>query len=212
MAVSVASVVVRYRRSVGDERLQLKWFTTGAVLVLATFIPGFFTSITPPLVLVLQSVAFVFLASAIAIAVLKYRLYEIDRVIRRTVLYGLLTVILVSIYAALVVGVGSALGQTNDPLLIAGSTLLVAALFRPLRRRIQTFLDRRFARRRYDAAGILAAFSARLRDQVDLDDVQRLLQGVIAESVRPTQVGIWIKDDISIPSPRSTSVGRGWRA
>jgi hypothetical protein len=132
------------------------------------------------------------------IAILKYRLYEIDRIIRRTAAYALLTAVLVAIYAVRVVGVGTALGSTNDPVLIAGSTLLVAALFRPLQRRIQAFLDRRFARRRYDAAGILATFSARLRDEVQLDDVRGLLQGAVVETVRPSSVGLWLKDPAPI--------------
>jgi hypothetical protein len=203
--VVMAGSVVRTRRATGERRLQLRWLSFATILtaVALAIVTALGLTVLPndelafPLVILLgYGVA---LPATCAIAILKYRLYDIDRIIRRTVLYGALTAILVAIYAVLVVGIGTALGRTNDPLLIAGATLLVAAMVRPLRRRIQAFLDRRFARRRYDAAGILATFSARLRDEVDLDDVRGLLQGAVVETVRPARVGIWIKD----PSPSS---------
>ena len=203
LVIAMAGTFVRTRRAGGELRQQLRWlsFATLVTLIAVAMITvlGFTvlkndTTVFPIVIVLGYGVA---LPLSCGIAILKYRLYDIDRVIRRTALYGLLTVILVAIYVALVVGIGSALGRTNDPLLIAGSTLLVAALVRPLRRRIQTFLDRRFSRRRYDAAGILATFSARLRDQVDLDDVRGLLQGAVVDTVRPAQVGIWIKNDVA---------------
>ncbi len=204
VVVAMVGSVVRTHRETGELRLQLRWLsfaTVATAIALAVVILLSFTilpsdSLLFPLVILLgYGVA---LPVTCAIAILKYRLYDIDRIIRRTVAYGLLTAILVAIYAVLVVGIGTALGRTSDPLLIAGSTLLVAAMVRPLRRRIQGFLDRRFARRRYDAAGILATFSARLRDEVDLDDVQGLLRGAVVDTVRPAQVGIWIRGDPSV--------------
>jgi hypothetical protein len=206
VVVAMVGSVVRTRRATGELRLQLRWLsfatvaTAGAlaaVIVLWFTILGNDTLLFPLVILLGFGVA---LPVTCAIAILKYRLYDIDRIIRRTALYGLLTAILVAIYAVLVVGIGTALGRTNDPLLIAGSTLLVAAMVRPLRRRIQAFLDRRFARRRYDAVGILATFSARLRDEVDLDDVRGLLRGAVVETVRPAQVGIWIRDQAPLGS------------
>jgi hypothetical protein len=204
VVVAMVGSVVRTRRATGELRLQLRWlsFATvatasalAAVIVLWFTILGNDTLLFPLVTLLGYGVA---LPVTCGIAILKYRLYEIDRIIRRTAAYALLTAVLVAIYAVLVVGVGTALGSTNDPVLIAGSTLLVAALFRPLQRRIQAFLDRRFARRRYDAAGILATFSARLRDEVQLDDVRGLLQGAVVETVRPSSVGLWLKDPAPI--------------
>ncbi|HXJ62898.1 MAG TPA: hypothetical protein VNN79_04005 [Actinomycetota bacterium] len=198
--VAMVGTVLRTRRATGELRLQLRWLSFVTVLTVValgvvtllelTVLPN--DPVLFPLVILLgYGLA---MPITCGIAILKYRLYDIDRIIRRTALYGVLTAILVAIYAVLVVGIGSALGNTNDPLLIAGATLLVAALVRPLRRRIQAFLDRRFARRRYDAAGVLATFSARLRDEIDLDDVRGLLQGAVVDTVRPARVGIWLKE------------------
>jgi hypothetical protein len=123
---------------------------------------------------------------AIGIAVLHYRLYDIDRIIRRTVTYGLLTVVLGLGYMALVVGLGQVLGEHRSSLVVAGATLVGAALFEPARRRIQTVVDRRFNRRRYDAVRIIEAFSARLRDHVDLDTLTAELIAVVNQAVEPT--------------------------
>jgi hypothetical protein len=206
LVAAMVGTILRTRRASGELRQQLRWlsyatFATAAAMVLVIAFQWFLFPSD-------SGVAFdacIVLGYGVAIpvscgvAILKYRLYEIDRIIRRTATYGLLTAVLVGIYAALVVGVGSALGTTNDPFLIAGSTLLVAALVGPLRRRIQLFLDRRFARRRYDAAGILATFSSGLRDEVDLDDVRGLLRRAVVETVRPARVGIWIKGEPRLP-------------
>ena len=131
---------------------------------------------------------------AVAIAILRYRLYEIDRVISRTLVYGLLTVVLGAAYVALVLAgqavFSSFAGGSN--LAIAGSTLVVAALFLPLRGRVQRLVDRRFYRRRYDAQRTLAAFGTRLREQVDLDGLRGDLEAVVAETVQPAHVSLWL--------------------
>jgi hypothetical protein len=134
---------------------------------------------------------------AIAIAVLKYRLYDVDLVINRTLVYGLLTTLLVAIYVVLAVSLGAAFRsvaeQENNSIVIAASTLAVAALFGPARRRIQGFIDRRFYRRKYDAAQTLEAFSARLREEVDLDSLAGELVGVVRDTMKPAHVSLWLR-------------------
>jgi uncharacterized membrane protein len=137
---------------------------------------------------------------AIGFAVLKYRLYDIDVVITRTLVYGSLTVMLVALYFASVATTQTILraltGQTEQPqLAIVVSTLVIAALFNPLRRRIQSFIDRRFYRRKYDARKILEAFSARLRDETDLETLKNDLAGVIRETMQPAHVSLWLRPD-----------------
>jgi uncharacterized membrane protein len=137
---------------------------------------------------------------AIGFAVLKYRLYDIDVVINRTLVYGSLTVMLVALYFASVATTQTILraltGQTEQPqLAIVVSTLVIAALFNPLRRRIQSFIDRRFYRRKYDARKILEAFSARLRDETDLETLKNDLAGVIRETMQPAHVSLWLRPD-----------------
>jgi hypothetical protein len=128
------------------------------------------------------------------VAVLRYRLYEIDRLINRTVVYGLVTVLLAGVYAGLVLGQLSG-GVAGDPpsWVVAGATLAVAALFGPARRRVQAAVDRQFNRGRYDAAGTIEAFSARLRDQVDLDTLAAELLAVVDQTVQPTRSSLWLR-------------------
>src|SRR6266567_4347555 len=151
---------------------------------------------------------------AIGAAVLRYRLYDLDRIISRTLAYGLLTVLLGGAYAGVVLGFGELLGQDSS-LVVAGATLAVAALFQPARRRIQQVVDRRFNRRRYDAARTIEGFSARLRQQVDLDTLTGELLGVVEQTVQPTSVSLWLRASVSTapdqPSTgpsRATAVGR----
>jgi hypothetical protein len=141
------------------------------------------------------AISFAMIPVAIGIAILRYRLYDIDRLIRRTLVYGLLTALLAAVYAGLVLGSGQLFGQVGaEPpsWAVAGATLAVAALFQPARRRFQALVDRRFNRRRYDAARTIEAFSARLRDQVDLDTLKTELLQVIGQTMEPTQASLWL--------------------
>jgi hypothetical protein len=188
---AIAALVVRFRRSRGIERQQLKWFTYAAALAPLPFlvyelVPGAFgllLAVTLPLVPI-----------SVGIAILRYRLYEIDRIINRTLVYGLLTAVLGLGYAAgslvsiLVVGVGSG----PPSWLVAAATLAAAAVFRPARRRIQAVVDRRFNRRRYNAAKTIQAFSGRLRDQIDLDTLSAELLVVVDQTMEPTRVSLWL--------------------
>jgi len=137
---------------------------------------------------------------ALSVAVLRYRLYEIDLIINRTLVYGGLTAMLVGVYVGTIVvlqGVLRALTGHESQLAIVASTLVVAALFNPLRRRIQAFIDRRFYRRKYDAAKTLEAFSAKLRDETDLNALSDDLVGVVRETMQPTHVSLWLRSDAS---------------
>ena len=143
---------------------------------------------------------------AVGVAILRYRLYDIDRLINRTLVYGALTVILVAVYfggvTATQAGFRALTGQEKQPqLVVVASTLVIAALFNPLRRRIQGFIDRRFYRRKYDARKTLEAFSAKLRDETDLDSLRDDLVGVVQETMQPTHVSLWLRPD---PIPKSS--------
>jgi hypothetical protein len=168
------------------ERQQLKWFAyAGALVVLAMLS----TNVLPGLGN-LPWVMVIALPVAVGIAILRYRLYDIDRLINRTLVYGLLTALLAGVYAGAVLVLGQLFGGVGrDPpsWAVAGATLAVAALFQPARRRIQAVVDRRFDRRKYDAAKTVEAFSARLRDEVDLDTLSAELQAVVDETVQPGQ-------------------------
>jgi hypothetical protein len=130
---------------------------------------------------------------AVAVAIFKYRLYDIDRIINRTIVYGLLTAILGLGYTGAVLLLGQALGRGRSNLAVAGATLATAALVRPARRRVQEAVDRRFNRRRYDAAKTIEAFSSRLRAQVDLDTLTAELLAVINQTMEPTSVSLWLR-------------------
>ena len=195
LIAALASLVIRFRRSRGDERQQLKWFTyAGSLMVtslileegfrldLPTFVFGFMVSLVP---------------ISAGIAILKYRLYDIDFIINRTMVYVSLTAVLALIYAGGVVGVGSvvrrATGQERNSLVVAASTLAVAGLFRPARARIQGFIDRRFYRSKFDAQQALADFSAKMRDEIDLDSLTGELTAVVRDTVQPTHVSLWLR-------------------
>jgi hypothetical protein len=195
-----ACVVVRFRRSRGDEREQLKWFVFAAAalpvgiavhIVAESLAPGALSVIEPGF-----SLATTFLPIAIGIAILKYRLYEIDRIISRTLVYGVLTVVLGAVYIGFVLAgqelFSSFAGGSN--LAIAASTLAVAGLFLPARSRVQHFVDRRFYRRRYDAQRTLAAFGSRLRQQVELDGLSEDLLRAVAETMQPVSASLWLND------------------
>jgi hypothetical protein len=191
-------VVVRFRRALGEERQQLKWFTfvAAAELVLIPGLGAVAEQLAPVLgELVIFPCSISLVAIAIGVAVLKYRLYDIDRVINRTLVYGLLTVLLGAIYTAGVFGLGRLLNPVTgeSALAVAASTLAVAALFQPARRRVQAVVDRRFNRRRYDAAKTIEAFSTRLRDQLDLDTLSTELLAIVDQTTEPTRASLWLR-------------------
>jgi hypothetical protein len=212
---SAVSMVLRFRRSRGEERQQIKWFTFVAsiagLLYFMVIISGVVISLgsadrlpqTPlwvELLISLATLSFAGVPIAIGLAVLKYRLYDIDVVINLTLVYGSLTAMLVAVYFGGVATTQTILraltGQTEQPqLAIVISTLAIAALFNPLRRRIQSFIDRRFYRRKYDARKTLEAFSARLRDETDLESLNNDLAGVIRETMQPAHVSLWLRPD-----------------
>ena len=196
MVASMASMAVRFRRSRGEQRQQLKWVAAAAALVVAAWLvnavldQGF--GINSAFVL---PIALLTLPGAAAVAVLRYRLYDLELVVNRTLVYGVLSATLVGSYLGLVFlfqAVLSPLTQQSD-LAIAGSTLAVAALFRPARRRIQELVDRRFYRRKYDATRTIEAFSARLRDEVELDLLSTGLRDVARETMQPAHVSVWLR-------------------
>jgi hypothetical protein len=191
LAAAIVSVVVRFRRSWGVERQQLKWFAyAGGLVVLAMLSTNVLPSLgNLPWVMVIA------LPVAVGIAILRYRLYDIDRLINRTLVYGLLTSLLGLVYAAGVFAAGRLLDPAGgqSELAVAASTLAVAALFQPARRRIQVVVDRRFNRRKYDAARTVEAFSARLREEVDLDALSAELLAVVVQTIQPTRASLWLR-------------------
>jgi len=191
MAVSVAALVVRFAKSTGDERLQLKWCAAAALVVVAMIVTS--NWVNSAFLTVLQNLAFLCLWAAVAIAVLKYRLYEIDRIISRTLAYAIVTGLLVGVYASLVLLATQVLTVTS-PVAVAVSTLVAAALFSPLRSRVQRAVDRRFNRARYDADRTVAAFAARLKGAVDLDAVQADLVSLVQGALEPAHVSMWTND------------------
>jgi hypothetical protein len=192
--VGAWSLVVRFRRARGVERLQLRWLAVAAAPVAVAVAALATQALTGNEVDLgwLAGVCLAVLPLGIGAAILRYRLYDLDRIVSRTLAYGLLTVVLGGGYAAVVLGFGQLLGQ-DSPLVAATATLAVAALFQPARRRVQTLMDRRFDRRRYDAAQTIQAFSARLRQQVDLDTLAGELLAVVEETMQPTQASLWLR-------------------
>jgi hypothetical protein len=201
---SASAPLVRFRRATGEQRQQLKWFAYSVgllvgLLVLSELQPGWARDVT----VILPVVAVWGIAAAIGIAILRYRLYAIDRIVNRTLVYGLLTAVLAGVYATLVLVLGQlfgGIGGQPPTWVVAGATLAVAALFQPVRRRIQHGVDRRFNRRRYDAARTVEAFSTRLRDHIDLDTLSSELLTVVDQTMEPTQVSLWLR-----PSPPGSS-------
>jgi hypothetical protein len=192
IAAAIVSLVVRFRRSRAVERQQFKWFAYAGVLVVLAILS---TNVLPHLGN-LPWVAVIALPVSVGIAILRYRLYDIDRLINRTLVYGLLTAILGLAYAGVVLILGQVFGGvTEDPpsWAVAGATLAVAALFQPARRRIQTLVDRRFDRHKYDAAKTVQAFSARLKDEIDLDTLSAELLAVVDETVQPARASLWLR-------------------
>jgi hypothetical protein len=213
-AASAISLVLRFRRARGVERQQIKWVAAASGFLALAFAsgPGLFwwlpmgDGVWEPLVLL----ALASLPIAAGISILRYRLYEIDRIVNRTLVYGVLTAGLAGLYFGIVLGlqqIFSSFAGGSD-LAIAGSTLAVAALFRPARRRMQALVDRRFYRRRYDARQTLDAFSARLREQIDLQALGSELSAVVQKTMEPAHVSLWILPAGEAMTPAVTISGR----
>jgi hypothetical protein len=197
LVAAAASLVGRFRHARGVERLQLRWVALAAVLVGLGAVGVLFGlavggSAAGILLDVAVGCCLVVPPVATGAAILRYRLYDLDRIISRTLAYGLLTVLLGGGYAAVVLGLGQLLGR-DSPLVVAGATLAVAALFQPARRRIQAAVDRRFNRRRHNTAETIAAFGDRLHQQVDLDTLTAELLAVVDQTMQPTQVSLWLR-------------------
>ena len=187
--VFAARLVVSWRRAGGDRRQQLKWLMAGSTVAVA----GFVISNTVP-ALDPAGIAVgigVVLPVCLGVAILKYRLYDIDRIISRTLAYAIVTGLLVGVYAGLVL-LATRVLSVHTPVAVAAATLAAAALFNPLRRRVQQIVDRRFNRARYDADQTVAAFAARLKDEVDLDSVRDDLAAVVQQALEPTHLSVWV--------------------
>jgi uncharacterized membrane protein len=201
---AAASLLVRLIRSKGIERQQVEWFAYAVVLLAISTTLAYVVSEAMDVrwlgwissVLVIASI--VGLPVAMSIAILRYRLYQIDSLINRTLVYGSLTAVLALVYFCTIVVFQRVLivltGQ-EPTLAVVASTLVIAALFNPLRRRIQSFIDRRFYRRKYDARKTLETFSAQLRDETDLDALSNGLVGVVRETMQPAHVSLWLRPE-----------------
>ena len=191
-AISVVALVVRFRRAGAVQRQQIKWFAYGAALS----IPLSLFPEARPYGPYLEFLGTVLLLAGLGIGIFRYRLWDIDRLINRTLVYGLLTAILGAVYAGLVLVLGQlfgGIGTETPSWAVAGATLAVAALFQPVRRRIQQTVDRRFNRRKYNAAKTIEAFSIRLRDQVDLDTLSAELLAAVDQTMQPAAASLWLR-------------------
>jgi hypothetical protein len=190
IVLSWASFVVRFRRSRGVERQQLRWFLVGASVLGAQIV--FSIVLNPP-----SNWPFALGSSAVpiaaGIAITRYHLYDLDRLLSRAVAYLAVSAVLIAVYAGIVVGIGALTGRTDSPILIAGATLLVAALVRPVLRRVKGAVDRRFYRRRYDAQRALDAFAASLRDEIALEQVRGRLLATVRETMQPAGATLWLR-------------------
>jgi hypothetical protein len=191
MVASLACVVVRFRSSRGVERQQLRWVAAGAAAAVAGLLAGAAVPQDNVLSGVLYS-SVLFIPLAVAVAVLRYRLWDLDRLVSRTVTYAVVTALLVVPYLLIVPAAGRLVGGSGS-LAVAAATLAAAALFQPLRRRVQELVDRRFNRRRYDAARTVEGFAAHLRDQVDLDALRAELLAVVDQTMQPVGASLWLR-------------------
>jgi len=197
----LAIQVPTYRRASGEHRQQLKWLYTGAVIFVVAEIIGIFIAPlaagqapgwgTQPVIGALTTLGTAALPFCLGVAVLKYRLYELNRVISRVVSYTLITALLGGVFAGLIL-LATRVLPFRTPVAVAAATLIIAALFNPLRRRVQLMVDRRFNRSRYDAEAVVTAFNARLRHTVDLDALRHDLLGVTQEAFQPAHVFMWL--------------------
>jgi hypothetical protein len=215
MLASALSLVLRYGRSGGEERQQIKWMAFAASVVVVLYAIAMIVSFVFPeeswttagsvwwlnLLTYAALGSFTTIPIAVGVAVLRYRLYDIDVIINRALVYGPLTATLALVYVGCVVGLQAAfraLTGQESTLAVVASTLAIAALFGPLRRRVQALVDRRFYRGKYDAAKTLAAFNARLREETELDPLIDDLAGVVREAMQPVYVGFWLRPPIGV--------------
>jgi hypothetical protein len=204
VVLAAAAVVTRYRRGDGVERLQIRWFGTAVTLCLIGFAGTAVQSAVQPdggpllMTLVLYA-GILAIPIAIGIAVTRYRLYEIDRIISRTIGYLIVTGILAVVFVGAILVFQAILAPIlgENPVAVAASTLVVAALFQPLRVRVQRVVDRRFNRSRYDAERVVAAFSVRLRDDIDLENLAADIGAVVRQTVAPATIGVWLQEQES---------------
>ncbi len=183
----VAHQVLSWRRAAGERRQQLKWLASGAAIAVFSILLA--ALIGSPFLLV----GLVALPVGIGVGILKYRLYDIDRIISRTLAYAIITGLLIGVYAALVLLATQVL-RVHTPIAVAAATLAAAALFAPMRRRVQRVVDRRFNRARYDADQMVAAFAARLQDAVNLDSARDDLASVVTQALEPAHLSVWINE------------------
>jgi hypothetical protein len=196
LPAALVGLVLRFRAARGVERQQLRWVAAGAAVAVIGLVPkpggerlpGFLTAL-----------AVLAVPVSVAVAVLRYRLWDLDRLVSRTVTYAVVTAVLVLPYL-LILPVTARLAQGSGSLAVAAATLIAAALFQPLRRRVQDLVDRRFNRRRYDTARTVERFAARLRDELDLDALEAELLGVVDQTVAPTRASLWLRRPASRPS------------
>jgi hypothetical protein len=191
--LSLASLVIRFRRARDVERQQLKWFLLAVGFLIAAVVIAFATELEAAWYALLFGLAM--LPVAAGVAVLRYRLYDIDRIISRSLSYATVTAVLAVVFVGGILLFQAILSPMlrGNAVAVAASTLIVAALFQPLRRRVQTRVDRRFNRARYDAERTVAAFSVRLRDDVDLESLRRDVQGVVEQTVAPASISLWMR-------------------
>jgi hypothetical protein len=208
LLAALACVVLRFRDSRGVERQQLRWVAAGAAVAVLVLLPLPGQQDLPGFV---EPVALLCVPASVAVAVLRYRLWELDRLVSRTVTYALVTGLLVLPYL-LILPAATRVAQEAGSLAVAAATFAAAALFQPLRRRVQDLVDRRFNRRRYDAARTVEAFAARLRDQLDLDALSAELLAVVDQTVAPTTASLWLRPPANPTLPRgSTTTERSRR-
>jgi hypothetical protein len=189
LPAALICMVLRFRAARGAERQQLRWVAVGAAVAVLVLLPVPGRELLPGF---LTAVAVLAVPVSVAVAVLRYRLWDLDRLVSRTITYVLVTVLLAVPYL-LILPVAARVAEGAGSLAVAAATLAAAALFQPLRRRIQDLVDRRFNRRRYDAARTVEAFAARLRDQVDLDTLEAELLAVVDQTVAPTRASLWLR-------------------
>ena len=214
LLVWLAVQVPRYRRSAGERRQQFKWLYTGAAIfvvsiISAVLVSGGSSGLDLAVNNVISPLGFAVLPVCVGVAVLKYKLYSIDRIISRVISYAVITPVLAGVFAGLVL-LATEVHPFKTPVAVAAATLAAAALFNPLRRRVQRIVDRRFNRSRYNADAIVAAFTARLRQTVDLDTVRSDLVGVVHEAFQPAHVSVWLPTTgpgAAVPARASTRPG-----
>ena len=212
VVICASSMAMRYRRTTGEQRQQIKWFVFASVLIAGGWAASWVAQDAASgsggalgvVSLMLGIASLLGIPAAVGIAILRHHLYDIDIIINRTLVYGSLTATMVILYFGGIVvlqrGFVALTGQKST-LAVVGSTLLIAAMFNPLRNRIQTFIDRRFYRSKYDARKTLEAFSAKLRDETDLEALNDELVGVVSATMQPAHLSLWLRPD---PPPRGS--------